>query len=105
MKEKKDSKRRVRNLKKEIGKNDLGGLIIGRSKITDEVGNRIGILAKEFQKLEEETEGSELANGREEEIIPTERDNGNPFREREMEIPRREERPKRKEEKKHCHWK
>ena len=41
--------------------------------------------------------GRELANGRaEEEITPTKQDNGNTFREREMEIPRREERPKSK---------
>ena len=89
-------KNRVRKLKREIGKNELGELIIDQSKNNDEVGNRIDILAKEFQKLEE-NEGIELANEREEEeIMPTVQDYGNPFREREMGIPRIEERPKSK---------
>ena len=89
-KEKKDLKNRVRKLKKEIEKNDLGELIIDRSKNNDDGGNQIDILAKEFQKLKEENEGSKLANGREEEIMPTRKDNKNPFRAREMGISRRE---------------
>ena len=53
---------RVKKLMKEIEKNDLEELIIDRSKSADEVNNQIDFSAKEFQKLEGENEGSELAN-------------------------------------------
>ena len=61
-KEKKYLNTRVRELKKEIEKNDLEELIIGRSKSTDEVKGQIDFPAKEFQKLEEGNEENELAN-------------------------------------------
>ena len=61
-KERKDLNTIVRNLVKEIEKNDLEELVTDRSKSTDGGNNQIDFQAKEFQKLEEENEESELAN-------------------------------------------
>ena len=85
---------RVKKLKKEIEKNQLGALIIDRSQNTDEVSNQIDLPAKAFPKLEEENEGSELANEREEEIMPIEVEVGVQLPGREVERAKREERPR-----------
>ena len=47
--EKKDLNNRVRKMREEIGKNDLRGLIIGRSKSTDGVNNQIDSRRKNFK--------------------------------------------------------
>ena len=69
-------------------------MIIDRGKSNEEIPNRIDTLANEFQGM---WENKESANGGgEEEAIPGHLVEGNPFRDREMGIPRKEERPRMK---------
>ena len=57
----------------------------------EENPNQIDTSANEFQELEED---KEIAIEKEEELIPGYLEEGNPFRDKEMEIPRRNERPR-----------
>ena len=69
-------------------------LIIDRSKTTDEINTQIDISADELQKLEENKEDGELANGWGEYGLPGEEGVGNPLRGNESGNPRGSERPK-----------
>ena len=50
--EKKESKLRIKKLKRQIEKNDLEELIIDRSKTPDGVNTQIDVSVGRFQKLE-----------------------------------------------------
>ena len=65
-------------------------LIIDRTKGNEEISNQIDILANGFQELEG---NKAIVFEEEEELIPGHLKEGNPFCEREMGIPRKEERP------------
>ena len=80
-------KNRIRKLKKEIEGNNSKELIIDRTKGHVEISNQIDTLAKEFEELEED---KEIAIGKEE-LIPDHLKEDSPFRDKEMEIQRREE--------------
>ena len=67
--------------------------LIDRTKGSEEISNQIAILANEFQELEG---NKEMAIGGEDELIPDRLKEGNPFRDREMGIPRKEEPPRMK---------
>ena len=78
-------------------------MVIDRAKSNEEIPNRIDTLANEFQGL---GENKELANEREEEEegIPGLLEEGDPFCEREMGIPRKEERPRMKRRERATPW-
>ena len=86
----KELKVKIKKLKKEIERNNLNELIIGRTKGGEETPNQIDNLAKEFDELG----GSEENVGEKEAISnPGNMEEEISFHEGEMEIPRREERP------------
>ena len=88
--EKNDLENRIRKLKKEIERDNSKELIIGRTKGNEEIPNQIDTSANELQELEED---KEIAIEEEEELIPGYLKEGSPLCDKEMEIPRRNERP------------
>ena len=76
-------------------------LIIDRTKGNEEISNQIDISANEFQGLEE---NKEVAIGAEEEAIPDHLKEAGPFCERQMDVPRKEERPRMERREKDAPW-
>ena len=91
-------------MKKEIEKNDLGDLVIGRAKSNEAASSQIDTLAKDFKGCGEEKRRIEFSNERGGEIIPARKEEGAPFGERKMEIPRKEERSRIKRREKAVPW-
>ena len=61
---------RIKKLKKEIEKSDFKGLIIDRSKTTEEINTQIGVSPGEFQKLKFARESEEQLYEWEEDVLP-----------------------------------
>ena len=96
---------RIKNRKKEIEKNDLEELIIDRSETPEGVNTQIDISADGFQKLGENMEDGEYANGVGGDVLPEGGEMGNPLHENEVDNPRGVERSKVKRGEKALPWK
>ena len=92
----KNSKLKIKKLRKEIEKKDMEELIIDRPKSNDEANRQIEFLANEFQRLEENEEEAESRGESEEESKSSEEEMEMQFPEKETGIPKREERPRMK---------
>ena len=92
-------------MKKEIKKNDLGGLIIDRAKSNEEASGQIDTLAKEFHVVEEGKERIESPKERDVEIIPAQKKKVIHFTKRNWRFQERRNDPESKEEKRRYHGK